>query len=152
LLGSGDHALEGAFLAAARAHPGRVAVRIGYDEALSHRMMAGADAILVPSRFEPCGLTQLYGLRYGCVPVVARVGGLADTIIDANDAALEAGVATGLQFSPVTREALEAAIVRASRLHADTATWTRLMKRGMTSDLSWQRRAKAYADLFHSLS
>jgi starch synthase len=152
LLGSGDQALEGAFLAAARAHPGRVAVRIGYDEALSHRMMAGADAILVPSRFEPCGLTQLYGLRYGCVPVVARVGGLADTIIDANDAALEAGVATGLQFSPVTREALEAAIVRASQLHADTATWTRLIKRGMTSDLSWQRRAKAYADLFHSLS
>lgn len=152
LLGSGDQALEGAFLAAARVHAGRVAVRIGYDEALSHRMMAGADAILVPSRFEPCGLTQLYGLRYGCVPVVARVGGLADTIIDANDAALQAGVATGLQFSPVTQEALEAAIRRAAVLHADKGSWTRLMKRGMASDLSWQRRAKAYADLFHSLT
>ena len=84
-----------------RAIPGRVGVVIGYDEALSHLLQAGSDAILVPSRFEPCGLTQLYGLRYGCVPVVARIGGLADTVIDANDAALSAGVATGFQFSPV---------------------------------------------------
>ena len=79
-------------------HRGRVGVVIGYDEALSHLMQGGCDAILIPSRFEPCGLTQLYGLRYGCVPIVARTGGLADTVIDANEAALSAGVATGFQF------------------------------------------------------
>ena len=95
LLGSGDADLERAFLAAAGDHPGRVGAVVGWDEPLSHLMQAGADAIVVPSRFEPCGLTQLYGLRYGTLPVVARTGGLADTVIDANEAALRAGVATG---------------------------------------------------------
>ncbi len=85
---------------------------IGYDEALSHLMQAGGDAILIPSRFEPCGLTQLYGLRYGCVPVVARTGGLADTVIDANDAALSMGVATGVQFAPVDYGPMQDAIRR----------------------------------------
>ena len=108
VLGSGDAALEGALLAAAARHRGRVGVVIGYDEALSHLMQGGCDAILIPSRFEPCGLTQLYGLRYGCVPVVARTGGLADTVIDANEAALSAGVATGFQFAPANGAALAA--------------------------------------------
>ncbi|RUU49263.1 glycosyltransferase, partial [Mesorhizobium sp. M2C.T.Ca.TU.009.01.2.1] len=83
ILGSGDAGLEGTLLAAAARHRGRVGVVVGYDEGLSHVMQGGCDAIVIPSRFEPCGLTQLYGLRYGCVPVVARTGGLADTIIDA---------------------------------------------------------------------
>jgi starch synthase len=91
VVGAGDHALEGAFLAGAARHPGRTGIVVGYSEPLSHLLQGGADAILVPSRFEPCGLTQLYGLRYGCVPVVARTGGLADTVIDANQAALAAG-------------------------------------------------------------
>jgi len=150
LLGTGDAALEGAFLAAAEAHPGRVGVRIGFDEALSHLMFGGADAILVPSRFEPCGLTQLYGLRYGCVPVVSRVGGLADTVIDANAAALEAGVATGLQFSPVTAAALGAAIARAAGLFADREAWASMQRAGMRTDLSWSRRAGAYAAVFRA--
>jgi len=150
LLGSGDTALEGAFLAAAEAHRGRVGVRIGFDEALSHRMFGGADAILIPSRFEPCGLTQLYGLRYGCVPVVARVGGLADTVIDANAAAVEAGVATGIQFGPVTVAALEGAIARAASLFADRAAWAAMQRAGMRADLSWRRRAAAYAAVFRA--
>jgi starch synthase len=150
LLGTGDAALEGAFLAAAQAYPGRVGVRIGFDEALSHLMFGGADAILVPSRFEPCGLTQLYGLRYGCVPVVARVGGLADTVIDANAAALEAGVATGFQFSPVTAAALGAAITRAAELFADREAWASMQRAGMRTDLSWSRRAGAYAGVFRA--
>ena len=91
MLGSGDPGLETTFRALAAEFPGRVGIVIGYDEPLAHLMQGGGDAILIPSRFEPCGLTQLYGLRYGCVPIVARVGGLADTVIDANIAALNAG-------------------------------------------------------------
>lgn len=151
LLGSGDRSLEAAFRDAASRHHGRVGVIIGYDETLSHLMMGGADAILVPSRFEPCGLTQLYGLAYGCVPVVSRVGGLADTVIDANDAALAAGVATGVQFTPVDVPSLEMALRRTIALNADSALWRRIQKRGMAGDLGWDRRARAYADLFRSL-
>ncbi len=101
VLGSGDPAMEGAVRNLAARFPGRVAVRIGYDEGLSHRLFAGADAVLVPSRFEPCGLTQMYGLRYGTLPVVSLVGGLADTVIGASPATLAAGVATGVTFHPV---------------------------------------------------
>ena len=106
------------FAAAAARHPGRVGAIIGYDEALAHLVQAGADALLVPSRFEPCGLTQLCALRYGAIPIVARVGGLADTVIDANEMALAAGAGTGIQFAPVTRGNLELAIGRARRAAA----------------------------------
>src|SRR5690606_32948546 len=118
VLGAGDRALEGVFLAAAARHRGRAGVVIGYDEKLAHLMQGGGDAILIPSRFEPCGLTQLYGLRYGCVPVVARTGGLADTVIDANEAALAAGAATGIVFTPDSGDALVEAARRMVRLHA----------------------------------
>ena len=124
VVGSGDAALEQGFRAAAKTSAGRVGVFIGYDEALAHLVQGGADALLVPSRFEPCGLTQLCALRYGAVPVVARVGGLNDTVIDANEMALSAGVATGFQFSPVTREALEHALTRA------TAVWRERRRSG----------------------
>lgn len=151
LLGSGDKAIEAAFLAAANRYPGRIGVRIGYDEPLSHLLQGGADAILIPSRFEPCGLTQLYGLAYGCVPVVARTGGLADTVIDANEAALAAGVATGIVHDGVSPDALRHAIARAIHLHAQPTRWRRLQENGMRADWSWDASARAYADLFRHL-
>lgn len=152
LLGAGEPALEGAFREAARGHPGRIACRIGYDEELAHLIQAGADAILVPSRFEPCGLTQLYALRYGAVPIVARVGGLADTIVDANDAALADGVATGIQFAPVTVEALIDALERAVVLWRDRPRWRALQRRGMTRRVGWSARSAAYARLYRELA
>lgn len=151
VIGSGDRMLEGSFLAAQGRHPGQIGVRIGYDEGGAHRVQAGADALLVPSRFEPCGLTQLCALRYGCIPIVARVGGLADTIIDANAAALAAKAATGFVFSPLVADALIADVRRAVELHASSADWRALQKSAMASDVSWEASAGRYAALYQSL-
>ncbi|MEA2690373.1 MAG: starch synthase [Candidatus Eremiobacteraeota bacterium] len=151
MLGAGDAALERTFAGAAKAHPGRIGVVIGYDESLAHQIQAGASALLVPSRFEPCGLTQLCALRYGAVPVVARVGGLADTVIDANEMALAAGVATGIQFAPPAREMLEHALSRTAALFADRAAWTRVQANGMRTDVSWRGPAHRYANLYREV-
>lgn len=151
LLGSGDAALEAALTRAAERHPGRIGVRIGYDEPLSHLLQGGADAILIPSRFEPCGLTQLYGLAYGCVPVVATTGGLADTVIDANEAALAAGVATGFQMGEVSPAALGHALTRACAVFAAPERWTTLQRNGMRADFSWAQSGRRYAALYASL-
>jgi starch synthase len=152
LLGSGDAHLETAFLAAAERHPGRIGVRIGYDEPLSHLLQGGADAILIPSRFEPCGLTQLYGLAYGCVPIVARTGGLADTVIDANEAALAAGVATGFQHGETGYHSVAHAIRRAIAAYARPDLWCTLQRNGMRADFSWGTSGRRYADLYKSLT
>jgi len=146
--GNGDAALEAAFVAAAAAHPGRVAVRLVYDEALAHRMMAGADAMLVPSRFEPCGLTQLYALRYGTVPVVRAVGGLADTVVDASQAALQADTATGFMFGPATPAALAQALAQTLSAWRHPAQWRQLMLRGMAQNFSWDAAAAQYMALY----
>ncbi|KRB14929.1 glycogen synthase [Mesorhizobium sp. Root695] len=151
ILGSGDAGLEGALLAAAARHRGRIGVVVGYDEGLSHIMQGGCDAIVIPSRFEPCGLTQLYGLRYGCVPVVARTGGLADTVIDANEAAVSAGVATGFQFAPNNGGALLHAIRRLVDAHASPPVWESLQRQGMKADVSWDKSADKYVELYRSL-
>jgi starch synthase len=151
LIGSGEAALVDRFRALAFVHPGRVGCFIGYDEDLAHLLQAGADAILVPSRFEPCGLTQLCALRYGAVPVVARVGGLADTVIDANPMAVAAGVATGVQFQPPSAGALEAALRRTASLYADRPAWERMQANGMACDVSWGASAKLYAQLYAEL-
>jgi starch synthase len=151
VLGTGDAALEDALRAGAQRHRERVAVRIGYDEGLSHLLQGGSDAILVPSRFEPCGLTQLYGLRYGCVPVVARVGGLADTVIDANDAAVKAGVATGVQFADISAEGLLDAVRKTVQLYRLPAVWRRMQQAGMRCDVGWQSSAAEYAALYRRL-
>jgi starch synthase len=151
VLGSGDKALEDAFHAAAIRHPGRIGVIAAYDEPLSHLMQAGCDAIVIPSRFEPCGLTQLYGLRYGCVPVVARTGGLNDTVIDASHAGLAAKAATGVSFGPVTAGDLSRALRRTVRLYNDQKLWTGIQKQGMKSDVSWSKSAGLYAALFSEI-
>lgn len=152
VLGTGDPAIESAFRDAMAAYPGRVGCIIGYHEPLAHAMQAGADALLVPSRFEPCGLTQLYALRYGAVPVVARVGGLADTVIDANPMALAAGVATGVQFAPVDAARLATAIRRTAQLYADKPGWARMQANGMAADVSWRGPARDYARLYRTLA
>jgi len=152
VLGNGETALQDAFAVAAHRDPAFVACKFTYDETLAHMMQAGADALLVPSRFEPCGLTQLCALRYGAVPVVARCGGLADTVIDANVAALSLGVATGVQFNPGTAAALEQALLRLATLWQDAPTWRQLQKNGMAMDFSWHRPATAYAALFRAIA
>ena len=151
LLGSGDRGLEAAWRAAGQRHEG-LAVHIGYDETLSHRMMAGGEAVLVPSRFEPCGLTQLYGLRYGAIPVVARTGGLADTVIDANDAALKAGVATGFVHDVGSSDSLANALGRMVGLHADRGIWTGMVKAAMRHPVGWNVSAGQYAALYRDLA
>jgi starch synthase len=152
LLGSGEPEIEAGFQAQAAAAPGRIGCVIGYDEALAHGIQAGADALLVPSRFEPCGLTQMCALRYGAVPVVARVGGLADTVIDANPAALAAGVATGVQFAPVTAEMLAVALRRTVVLYREPSAWRTIQENGMGADVSWRGPARRYAALYRELA
>jgi starch synthase len=152
LLGTGEAEVERGLLRVAAEHPGAVGAVIGYDEPLSHLLIGGADAILVPSRFEPCGLTQLYGLRYGTLPVVARTGGLADTVIDANAAALAAGVATGFAFAPGDAGALAGALGRACDLWADRPAWDRAVRAALAHPVGWERSARAYADLYAELA
>lgn len=151
LLGSGDKELTAGFQRAAAIHPSRIGCVIGYDEPLAHLIQAGSDALLVPSRFEPCGLTQLCALRYGSIPLVTRVGGLADTIIDANEMAIDAGVGTGIVVAPPTAEQLQEAIHRTARLYADEETWPRIVQAAMTCDVSWSRSAARYAKLYRDL-
>ena len=152
LQGSGDAALEAAFLHVAREHPAQVAVRIGYDEAFAHRLVAGADLILVPSRFEPCGLTQLYGLRYGTLPLVRRVGGLADTVVDATQEALGSDSATGFCFEAATPEALQAALQRAIQTFGQPALWQQMVQRAMAQDFSWEGAARSYLALYAQIA
>lgn len=152
LLGTGDPELETMFEAAAATYPGRVGVRIAFDEALSHLLLAGADAIIVPSRFEPCGLTQLYGLRYGTIPIVARRGGLADSVIDANTAATTAGVATGIMFDPVDAEGLGRAFERAGALFRERSSWRDLVHAAMKQQVGWSRSAARYAALYEDVA
>jgi starch synthase len=152
LVGSGESELEAGLALATADHPGQAGAVIGFDESLAHLVQGGADALLVPSRFEPCGLTQLCALRYGTIPVVARVGGLADTVIDANEMALAAHAGNGLQFAPVTREALALTLDRAVSLWHDKPTWKRLQQHAMSADVGWRRPARQYAALYRELA
>src|SRR5438552_128597 len=151
LLGSGDADLEAGFAAAAAAHPGRAGIVVGYDEALSHLVMAGADSGLVPSRFEPCGPTQLYALRHGALPLVRRTGGLADPVDRADAVTLAEGNATGFVFDAESPTALLEAARRAMALYADHASWRRVMRQAMAQDFSWDAAARQYKALYTGL-
>ena len=152
VLGSGgDRSLQYRYRAAAQANPERVSVTIGHDEGLAHLIQAGADALVVPSRFEPCGLTQLCALRYGTVPIVSRIGGLEDTVVDADDLAMTGGGQTGFKFGPVTAENLAGVLQRACATFHDVAAWRRIQRNGMSIDVSWRNPASRYADLYSSL-
>ncbi len=150
MLGSGEHHFEQALREAGEAYPGKVAVRIGYDEGLAHRIEAGIDCFLMPSRFEPCGLNQLYSLRYGTIPLVRRTGGLADTVEDATPCALLDGTATGFVFDEPQAAALWSAIEHAIEFHRRPAIWwKKLAVTGMAQDFSWNASARHYLELYH---
>jgi len=147
--GTGDALLETAFRKAASANPGQVGVLLGYDEIGAHRLIAGADMIAVPSRFEPCGLTQMYGLRYGTVPIVRRIGGLADTV---HDAGVEGNdQANGFVFDAATAPALQTTLSRAIECYREPHRWAELMRRGMALDHSWSGPAKQYMALYETV-
>lgn len=148
MLGSGHASLETALRDAQATYPDQLGVRIGYDESLAHQIEAGADAFLMPSRFEPCGLNQIYSLRYGTLPIVRRTGGLADTVVDVNYATLDSSSATGFQFNTASSAALLSTIDRALNLYTQRSAWNRVVKTGMAQDFSWTRSAKLYLKLY----
>jgi starch synthase len=149
ILGAGERYLESRIASIASAHRGTIGCVIGYDEDMAHLIQAGADALVVPSRFEPCGLTQLCALRYGAIPIVASVGGLVDTVVDLAESGR--GPATGLRFSPVTQGAFEAALRRATVLWKDAPGWSAVQSNGMATDVSWSASARCYATLYAEL-
>jgi len=152
VIGTGDPHAEGAFLQAAQRHPGRVGVFLSYDEALAHRAFAASDVILVPSRQEPCGLTQLYAQTYGALPLVRRTGGLADTVVGLTPETQADRTATGFVFDRANGWALGEAINAALDLFRDPQAWRLLQRRGMTTDFSWEGPARAYLDLYASIA
>ena len=151
VLGSGGHELEQAFRAMAARHPDRFAVTIGFDEALSHLIEAGADIFLMPSRFEPCGLNQMYSLRYGTPPIVRQTGGLADTVVDCTTQTLADGRANGFVFQPAEAGALHEALRRAVTAWHTPSLWTQLQRNGMTHAWSWAEPARRYAEIYRRL-
>jgi starch synthase len=151
VLGVGDAVLQQAFLTVAAENPGQVAVQLGYHEAFSHRIIGGSDVIMVPSRFEPCGLTQLYGLKYGTLPLVRNTGGLADTVVDCALENLADGTASGFVFEDANGEALSHAIRRAFVLWEHPEQWHQVQRRAMEMDFSWQVAAQAYLSLYQGL-
>jgi len=148
VLGSGHHAIEEPLRRAAAAFPGTVDLVIGFDEGLAHLVQAAADIVLVPSRFEPCGLTQLYAFRYGTLPVVRATGGLVDTVVDTTPETLADGTASGFMFGAFDPVALEEAVSRALDLHADRATWDGVVRRVMQQDWSWDASAREYLRIY----
>jgi starch synthase len=148
VLGTGEPEMEQALKSAMRRYPEKLSVRIGFDEPLSHRIEAGADFFMMPSRYEPCGLNQMYSLRYGTVPIVRKTGGLADTVIDATPSNLKAGTANGFVFEQASSHELLATVRLVLKTYRDKNLWYRMMRAGMGADFSWDRSAKEYEKLY----
>ncbi len=151
VVGSGEKELETVFLSLARHHPQQISVTIEFEERLAHLAQAGADMFIMPSRFEPCGLTQLFSLCYGTVPIVRRTGGLADTVVDCGPKALESGKANGFFFDHAWAAELLGAIDRALDTFRNKAVWRKLQRNGMTLDFGWEKAARQYAALYKKL-
>jgi starch synthase len=151
LLGSGDPWLEDGYRAAMSRYPGSVGVRMGYDEDVAHRVIAGADVVVVPSRFEPCGLTQMYGLAYGTLPLVRNVGGLADTVVDGNAETLASRTATGFVFDDATPSGFESAAVRAFAMWRNAASWRQMRDTAMAQDHRWVPSARKYLAIYREI-
>ena len=151
LVAEGDRHYEERFRRLAETHPGRVAVEIGYEERLAHRLLAGADILLHPSRFEPCGLVPIYAMRYGTIPVVRRSGGMADSVTDATPDAMQQGTGNGFLFEPPTAVKLIESVRRAHSLYRQPIAWRKMQTCAMRQDFSWHRSSDAYSDLYRSL-
>jgi starch synthase len=152
ILGSGERPLEQSLHALALAHPQLASTSIGFDETLAHLLEAGADAFLMPSRFEPCGMNQMYSQRYGTPPIVRSTGGLADTVTDCTQATLAAGSASGFVFHEPSAQALLAAIERAASAWRDGATWRALQRNGMAKNFGWEASARRYTAIYARLA
>jgi starch synthase len=152
VVGDGDRLLERRFELAAQQHPGRIAVRIGYEEPLAHRVLAGGDILLHPARFEPCGLTQLYAMRYGTLPVVRNTGGLCDTVVDATDRSVRQGTATGFAFESVNSADMLHCIERALALYSQPFAWRKVQRQAMAQDFGWSESARHYLALYRDLA
>jgi starch synthase len=152
LVGNGDRLLEDRLAMAAREHPGRIAVRIGYEEPLAHRVLAGGDILLHPARFEPCGLTQLYGMRYGALPIVRRTGGLRDTVVAATDHSLRQGTATGFAFESANAADMLHCLEQALALYRQPVAWRKVQRQAMAQDFGWSESARRYLALYHELA
>jgi starch synthase len=150
VLGTGDDKYQSALTMLAERFPQRVATRLEFSNRSAHRIEAGADMFLMPSCYEPCGLNQLYSLKYGTVPIVRATGGLVDTITDANDKTIAAGTATGFQFSEYSPLALAEALRRACNAYAQPEVWRRIVQTGMRQDWSWTASARKYGDLYRT--
>jgi starch synthase len=151
ILGQGDIHLENGFRELAGRYPGRLAVRIAYEEPLAHRLYAGGDLLLHPARFEPCGLTPLYALRYGTIPIVRTVGGLADTIVDVNDETIRCETGTGFAFEQPDGRAMLDCIDRALAAFRRPVPWRKIVRRAMTRDFSWEASARRYLAIYREL-
>ena len=151
VLGTGDVSVETAFRNIAYAYPQSVSIQVSYDELKSHRIMAGSDIILLPSRYEPCGLTQLYGLRYGTLPLVHRVGGLADTVVNSSDENLKAGTATGFTFDGFYYDAFMRAVHRAFDLYGKKTVWRRIQRQAMAQRFTWDAAAQHFLPLYEQV-